>query len=149
MCGGRASRLGALPSLRSSESDFTLWSDNTKTFGAEPKGADDAHRSMKNGRLIPSVGPKTIADGLLTSLSPLTFSIIQKYVKEIVTVSEEKIIESMRLTYERMKTVIEPSAAVPFGAILEQKVDVRGKRVGIILSGGNVDLKRLPWMDEV
>lgn len=125
------------------------FSPETITIGAEPKGADDAYRSMREDRLIPSENPSTVADGLLTSLSALTFRIIREYVSEIVTVSEENIIESMRNTFERMKTVIEPSAAVPLGALLEGKVDVRGKRVGIILSGGNVDLQRLPWNVEV
>ncbi len=125
------------------------FSPKTITIGAEPKGADDAYRSMREDRLIPSENPSTVADGLLTSLSALTFRIIREYVSDIVTVSEERIIESMRKTFERMKTVIEPSSAVPLGALLEGKVDVRGKRVGIILSGGNVDLQRLPWNVEV
>ncbi len=120
-------------------------SPNTRVVAAEPAMADDACRSFHEGRLIPSVNPKTIADGLLTSLGSLTYPIIMLYVDDIVTVSEEGIIRAMRLVWERMKIVIEPSSAVPLGAILENKLNVRGKKVGIILSGGNVDLEKLPW----
>lgn len=120
-------------------------SPQTKVIGAEPKGADDAFRSFYEGKIIPSVNPKTIADGLLTSLGDKTFPIIKKYVHQIVTVSEDAIIASMRLFWERMKIVIEPSSAVPFGALLENKIDIKGNRVGIILSGGNVDLDKLPF----
>jgi len=108
--------------------------------------ADDAYRSFHEGRFIPSENPNTIADGLLTSLGSLTYPIIMEYVDDIVTVSEEGIIKAMRLIWERMKIVIEPSSAVPLAAILENKLDVRGKRVGIILSGGNIDLDKLPWI---
>jgi threonine dehydratase len=116
-----------------------------KVIAAEPAGADDACRSFHDGMIYPSVHPKTIADGLLTSLSERTFTIIRKNVTDIVTVSEEKIVEAMRMTWERMKIIIEPSSAVPLAAILENKVDVTGKKVGIILSGGNLDLGKLPW----
>jgi len=116
-----------------------------KVIAAEPAGADDAFRSYQAGILYPSENPKTIADGLLTSLSQRTFYIIRRHVNDIVTVSEEKIIEAMRLIWERMKIIIEPSSAVPLGAILEGKVDVAGKKVGIILSGGNLDLGKLPF----
>jgi threonine dehydratase len=116
-----------------------------KVIAAEPAGADDAFRSFRDGVIHPSLNPKTIADGLLTSLSERTFSVIRKNVDEIVTVSEEKIVEAMRLIWERMKIIIEPSSAVPLGAILEGKADVAGKKVGIILSGGNLDLGRLPF----
>jgi threonine dehydratase len=91
------------------------------------------------------VHPNSIADGLLTSLGELTFPIIQRYVKEIVLVSEEAIVEAMRCLWERMKILVEPSAAVPLGAILSRRLDVAGRRSGVILSGGNVDLDRLPW----
>ncbi len=117
-----------------------------KIIAAEPAGADDAFRSFKTGKLIPQTKPQTIADGLLTSLGSHTFAIMQRLVHDVVTVSEEAIIEAMRLTWERMKIIIEPSSAVPLGALLEEKTDVRGKRVGIILTGGNVDLNRLPWL---
>jgi len=116
-----------------------------KVIAAEPAGADDAFRSLRDGIIYPSVNPKTIADGLLTSLSERTFTIIKNNVDDIVTVSEEKIVEAMRLIWERMKIVVEPSAAVPLGAILEGKVSVAGKKVGIILSGGNLDLGKLPF----
>ena len=120
-------------------------SPNVRVIAAEPAGADDAFRSFYSNTLQPSVAPKTIADGLLTSLGSLTFPIIMSNVDEIVTVSEENIIEAMRMVWERMKIIIEPSSAVPLAAILENKVDVKGKRVGIILSGGNVDLGKLPF----
>jgi len=118
---------------------------NVQVIAAEPAGADDAFRSFYSKTLVPSVGPKTIADGLLTSLGSLTFPIILNNVDEIVTVSEESIVAAMRMIWERMKIIIEPSSAVPLAAILENKVDVKGKKVGIILSGGNVDLGRLPF----
>lgn len=116
-----------------------------RVIGAEPAGADDACRSLQAGRILPSVNPRTIADGLLTSLGSLTFPIIQHHVEQIVTVSETAIIEAMHFIWERAKLVIEPSAAVPVAALWEGKLDLRGKRVGVILSGGNVDLERLPW----
>ena len=113
--------------------------------GAEPAGADDAYQSFQTGRLVPSVNPQTTADGLRTSLGEKTFAIIREYVDEIVTVSEDGICAAMRTIWERMKIIVEPSAAVPLGALMENRLDVSGKRVGIILSGGNVDLERLPW----
>jgi threonine dehydratase len=118
---------------------------DVRVIAAEPAGADDAFRSFQSKTLQPSVNPKTIADGLLTSLGSITFPIIQNEVDQIVTVSEESIIAAMRMIWERMKIIIEPSSAVPLAAILENKVDVKGKKVGIILSGGNVDLGRLPF----
>jgi len=116
-----------------------------KVIAAEPSGADDAFRSFQSKKIIPSINPKTIADGLLTSLGTRNFAIILDKVDNIVTVSEGKIIEAMRLIWERMKIIIEPSSAVPLAAILENKVDVKDKRVGIILSGGNIDLGKLPF----
>lgn len=121
-------------------------SRNSMVIAAEPEMANDAFRSFHEGRFIPSENPKTIADGLLTSLGSLTFPIITEYVDDIVTVSEEGIISAMRLIWERMKILIEPSSAVPLAAIMENKLDVKGKRIGIILSGGNIDLDRLPWL---
>lgn len=117
----------------------------SKVIAAEPEGADDAYRSFRAGYIIPSVHPKTIADGLLTSLGEINFEIISKKVDDIVTVSEESIVEAMRLVWERMKLVIEPSAAVPLAALLENKGAFRNLRIGIILSGGNVDLGNLPF----
>ena len=118
---------------------------NVQVIATEPDGADDAFRSFQSKTLLPSIAPKTMADGLLTSLGSLTFSIIINNVDQIVTVSEEKIVEAMRMVWERMKIIIEPSSAVPLAAILENKVNVKGKKVGIILSGGNVDLEKLPF----
>jgi threonine dehydratase len=114
-------------------------------IAAEPEGADDAYRSFHGKMLVPSINPKTIADGLLTSVGELNFRIIQRKTDEIVTVSERSIIRAMRMIWERMKIIVEPSAAVPLAAILENKVDVTNKKVGIILSGGNVDLENLPF----
>lgn len=116
-----------------------------RVVAAEPSGADDAFRSFHAGKIIPSVNPKTIADGLLTSLGELNFAIISEKVDDIVTVSEEKIVEAMRMVWERMKIIIEPSSAVPLAAILERKINIQNKRVGIILSGGNLDLGKLPF----
>lgn len=116
-----------------------------RVIAAEPAGADDAFRSFYSKTLHPSVAPKTIADGLLTSLGSLTFPIVLENVDQIVTVSEENIVAAMRMIWERMKIIIEPSSAVPLAAILENKVDIKGKKVGIILSGGNVDLEKLPF----
>ncbi len=119
---------------------------SASVIGAEPLNADDAYRSMKSGKIEPSHNPQTLADGLLTSLGDLTFAIIQERCAGIVTVSEESIVEAMRLIWERMKIVIEPSAAVPVAALLEKRSEIPGNRVGVILSGGNVDLNRLPWI---
>ncbi|MBW2622104.1 MAG: pyridoxal-phosphate dependent enzyme [Deltaproteobacteria bacterium] len=121
------------------------FSPQTEILAAEPEKADDAYRSLQAGRIIPSKNPETIADGLLTSLGDLTFPIIQKHVSRILTVSEEAIVEAMRLTWERMKIIIEPSAAVPLAALLDKGHGLEGSRVGIILSGGNLDLGNLPW----
>ena len=118
----------------------------TRVIGVEPEGADDARRSLEAGQIIPSENPDTIADGLRTSLGELTFQVLQEHLEGIVTVSEEAIVRAMRLVWERLKIVIEPSAAVTAAAVLEGKVDVAGQRVGVILSGGNVDLERLPWL---
>lgn len=116
-----------------------------RVIAAEPEMADDAYRSMQAGKIVPSVNPKTIADGLLTSLGALTFPIIRQNVEQIVTVSERGIIEAMRFIWERVKIVIEPSAAVAVGVLWEKKIDLSGLKVGVILSGGNVDLNKLPW----
>jgi threonine dehydratase len=120
-------------------------SKETQVIAAEPENADDAYRSFKTGKLVPSKNPDTIADGLKTSLGELNFGIIMRYVDDIVITSENAIIYAMRIIWERMKQIVEPSAAVPLAAILEHKIDVEDKRVGIILSGGNVDLDDLPW----
>lgn len=117
-----------------------------QVIAGEPKGADDAFRSIRDGLIYPSENPKTIADGLRTSLGSLTFPIIRRYVEKIVTVEEESIVAAMRHIWERMKILVEPSAAVPFAALLEGKLQVRDRRIGIILSGGNLDLDTLPWL---
>lgn len=116
-----------------------------KVIGTEPAEADDAFRSFKAGKLIPLEHTETIADGLRTSLGDLTFACIKQYVDEIVTVSEEEIEHAMRFVWERLKLVIEASSAVPVAALLNGKVNIEGKKAGLILSGGNVDLEHLPW----
>ena len=112
-----------------------------RIYGAEPLGADDAFRSLKEGKIIPSVNPVTIADGLLTSLGSLTFPILAERLDGILTVSEKGILEAMKLIWYRMKLVVEPSASVPLAAILEHPERFRDKTTGVIISGGNVDLK--------
>ena len=116
-----------------------------RVIAGEPRNADDAARSIKAGKILPSIHPKTIADGLLTSLGALTFPIIQKHVEQIVTVGEQGIVDSMKFIWERVKIVIEPSAAVAVAVLWESKIDLRDLKVGVILSGGNVDLEKLPW----
>jgi threonine dehydratase/serine racemase len=117
---------------------------STAVYGAEPAAADDAQRSFRTGRLHPSDRPQTIADGLLTSLSLRTLAVIRSRVADIVTVEEGAIIDAMRLLWERTKLLVEPSAAVGPAAVLAGLVP--GRRIGVILSGGNVDLDRLPWV---
>ena len=118
----------------------------SKVIAVEPATADDAAQSFRAGKRIVTKKQFTIADGLRTNVGERTFPIIQRYVDDVVTVSEEAIISAMRTIWETMKIVIEPSAAVPYAAIAESKIDIRGKRVGIILTGGNVDLDALPWI---
>jgi threonine dehydratase len=117
----------------------------TRVVGAEPAQADDASRSLRAGRIIPAGDPQTIADGLRSSLGERSFTLIRSHVDDILTVSERAIVEAMRLVFERLKIVIEPSAAVPVAALLDRSSRLRGLRVGVIVSGGNVDLDRLPW----
>jgi threonine dehydratase len=116
-----------------------------KVIAAEPANADDAAQSFRAGRLVRLEKTDTIADGLRTNIGALNFAIIQRYVDDIVTVSEDAIISAMRTIWETMKIIIEPSAAVPYAAIIEHKVDLGGRRVGVILTGGNIDLDALPW----
>ncbi|HEV3147073.1 MAG TPA: pyridoxal-phosphate dependent enzyme, partial [Chthoniobacterales bacterium] len=116
-----------------------------KVVAAEPANADDAAQSFRAGRRIVTEKKFTIADGLRTNIGTPNFAIIQRDVDDIVTVCEEAIVTAMRTIWETMKIVIEPSAAVPYAAIIEEKIDISGKRVGIILTGGNVDLDALPW----
>jgi threonine dehydratase len=116
-----------------------------RIVGVEPAGADDAARSLKAGRIIPMLEPRTIADGLKTSLGERPFAEISRLVDDIVTVSEESIVQAMRQIWEVMKLIVEPSGAVSYAAIVEKKIPASGTKIGIILSGGNLDLNRLPW----
>lgn len=111
-------------------------------IAGEPQGADDTFRSLQSGKIEPSQA-NTVADGLLTKLGDKTFGIIREYIREVITVSDDEIIAAMRLLWERLKIVVEPSGAVPFAAVLHAKQKFEGKSVGIILSGGNIDLERL------
>ncbi len=122
-----------------------LYAQATRTLGAEPLAADDAYQSFVAGRIIEQDTPDTIADGLRTNLGTLTFPLIKQHVERIITVSEEDIVHAMRVIWERMKIIVEPSAAVALAACLNAPAEINGKRVGIILSGGNVDLDHLPW----
>ncbi len=115
-------------------------------IGTEPAGADDAARSFRAGTRLPLTTVDTIADGLRTNIGEINFALAQTHVDQIVTVSEAAIIEAMRLLWESLRVIVEASSAVPYAAILEKKVAVAGRRVGIILSGGNVDLDTLPWL---
>jgi threonine dehydratase len=117
-----------------------------KVIAVEPANADDAAQSFRARRLLRTEKKFTIADGLRTNVGAPNFAIIQRYVDDIVTVNEEAIVSAMRTIWETLKIIIEPSAAVPYAAILESKIDIGGKRVGMILTGGNVDLDALPWM---
>ena len=119
--------------------------DGIDVLGAEPANADDAARSFASGMLQPLATTTTIADGLRTTLSPRTLTAIRANVRAVGTCSEEGVVRAMRMMFERMKQVVEPSSAVPLACLLERTLDVAGKRVGIIVSGGNVDLDRLPW----
>jgi threonine dehydratase len=121
------------------------YSPSTTVIGAEPEGANDAFQSFYSGKLIPSVNPSTIADGLRTSLGSLTFPIIQEFVTGILTADDVEIIAAMKLVWERMKMIIEPSSAVALAVVLKNRERFAGKKVGIIISGGNVDLADLPW----
>ncbi len=123
----------------------TFFSKGCKVIGGEPKNADDAYRSLLSGKIEFNEDVNTIADGLRTFLGDRNFPIIKKHVERIITVEEEEIIEAMKLIWERMKIVIEPSSAVPFAALLKNKEDYKNKKIGIIVSGGNVDVGNLPF----
>jgi len=116
-----------------------------ETIGAEPFGADDAYLSLKTGKIQPSINPKTIADGLKTQLGDQNFPIIRKFVSKIIRVEESEIIAAMRLVWERMKIIIEPSSAVAVAALFRNKSEFRNRTIGVILSGGNADLDHLPF----
>jgi threonine dehydratase len=116
-----------------------------RVIAVEPLGADDAQRSFAAGVLSPARQPATIADGLRGALSARTFGLIRAHVDDILTVSEEAIVQAMRVLWQHLKIIVEPSSAVPYAAVQQRQLDVSGARVGIILTGGNVDLDKLPW----
>ena len=119
---------------------------NTKIYAAEPKNADDACRSFKAGHIIAYDAPETVADGLKVPLKDLTWHFVSNHVTDIFTATEEEIVEAMYLCWQRMKIVVEPSSAVAIATILKNPEVFAGKKVGVILTGGNVDLKKLPWL---
>ena len=118
------------------------FSPTTKVIAGEPAGADDTYRSLQSGKIEISQA-NTIADGLLTSLAPRTFAIIKDHIDRAITVTDAEIVEAMRMVWERMKIIIEPSCAVPLAAVLKERELFKGKKIGIILTGGNVDLDKL------
>lgn len=122
----------------------SIWK-GTKVIAAEPLNANDAYKSFQLKKLQAPLAPNTIADGLLTALSELTFKIMLEHVDEVLTSKEETIVQAMKLVYQYLKIVIEPSSAVPLAAIMENKAQFAGKKVAIIISGGNVDLEKLPF----
>ena len=124
----------------------TSLSPKTMVIGVEPEKANDAFLSLAENRIMPQCPPSSIADGLLSALGSLTFPIIKNNVSQIILASDEMIIEATRLIWERMKIVVEPSGAVCLAALLQNQLEITGKRIGIILSGGNVDLYKLPWL---
>ena len=123
----------------------SFFGSNCKTIGAEPFEVDDAYRSLKSGKIETNRSTNTIADGLKTQLGDINFPIIQKHVDSIIRVTEEEIIYAMRLIWERMKIVCEPSCAVPLAAVIKESQFFKNKKIGIIISGGNVDLGNLPF----
>ena len=120
---------------------------DTKIYAAEPKNADDAYRSFKAGYIIADDAPDTVADGLKVPLKDLTWHFVSTYVEDILIATEQEIIDAMQLIWKRMKIVMEPSSAVPLATIIKNKDLFAGKRVGVIITGGNVDLGNLPWMN--
>ena len=129
---------GTLLSAKGINSDILV-------FGAEPSEADDAYRSLEKGEIVANETIDTICDGLRAQIGTITFPIIQKHVDGVIRVTEEEIIEAMKMIWERMKIIVEPSSAITLGALLKNKDMLSNKRVGLILSGGNVDLNQLPW----
>lgn len=118
---------------------------NMEIYLGEPEIVNDTYQSIKAGKIIPNTSTETIADGLKTTIGEKNFAILKEHIKDVFTVSDKEIIEAMKLIWERMKIVIEPSCAVPFASILKNKETFKGKRVGVILTGGNVDLTKLPF----
>lgn len=123
----------------------SFFSPETKVYAAEPKGADDAWHSFTHGEIYPSKNPQTIADGLLTSLGELTFPVIRQLVSDIYTVTDEEIVQAMKLVWTRMKIIIEPSSATTLAVVLKNKEHFRNQKTALIVSGGNVDINRLPF----
>ncbi|MEM9290962.1 MAG: pyridoxal-phosphate dependent enzyme [Acidobacteriota bacterium] len=131
----------------------SFFGEGTRVLGVEPAGADDSYRSLRDGELERCLDPRTVADGLRTSLGKLPFKVLRQLGVDVVTVKEETIVEAMRLLWERLKVVVEPSGAVPLAALMEDPVAcsggapprLKGKAIGVVLSGGNLDLARLPW----
>jgi threonine dehydratase len=132
-CGGGGLLSGTAIAAKSLNSE-------TKVIGVEPKNADDAYRSFREGKIYPSINPNTIADGLKTQLGDITFKVVQEHVDDIITVTEEEIVNAMEFLWTRMKLVVEPSGAVSLAGVISGKIDVSSKKVGIIISGGNTDL---------
>ena len=120
-----------------------------KVYGAEPLEADDTFLSLQKGKIVPNKTINTICDGLRAQIGTITFPIIQSYVEEVITLTEEEIIESMKMIWERMKIVVEPSCSITLAAVLKSRDRFAGKKVGLIISGGNVDLERLPWQKQL
>ena len=118
---------------------------NCNIIGAEPFNVDDAYRSLESGKIEHNISTDTIADGLKTSLGDITFNIIKNHVEKIIRVTEEEIVDAMKLIWERMKIIVEPSSAVTLAALLKSKAEFANKKVGLIFSGGNVDLQNLPF----
>lgn len=123
-------------------------SPDTEVYAAEPLNADDACRSLKAGHIIADDAPQTVADGLKVPLKELTWHFVSNHVEDILLATEQEIIDAMYLTWQRMKIVIEPSCAVPLAVILKNRAVFEGKRVGVIITGGNVDLNKLPWLQD-
>ncbi|MGI9353641.1 MAG: beta-hydroxyaspartate dehydratase BhcB [Rhizobiaceae bacterium] len=121
-------------------------SPNTRIYAAEPEQADDAHQSLKKGRIIADDAPITVADGLKVPLKNLTWHFVRNHVSDILLASEQEIVDAMFVIWQRMKIVVEPSSAVTLATILKNKELFAGKRIGVVITGGNVDLKKLPWM---
>ena len=119
--------------------------NSVKVFGAEPEEADDAYQSLKQGKIVPNKTINTICDGLRAEIGSKTFPVIQNLVDEIIPVSEKDIIESLQMIWERMKIIVEPSCSISLALILKNKMMFKNKNIGLIMSGGNVDLNKLPW----
>ena len=120
-------------------------SPSIKVYGAEPKEADDAYRSLKKGSIVANKTIDTICDGLRAQIGTKTFPVIQELVDEIITIDEQEVVESLRMVWERLKIIVEPSCSITLALVLKRKALFEGQNVGLILSGGNVDLNELPW----